>query len=296
MGNSKRIANVYSWLAKVDSLFDIVMLLVEDKNGLEELRETNCRIEPLGHLSAMEFSDLDAIIVCSEAQYKIKNILVELGADNTRIYNEEYCLQFLQPKDKMKFYEELLYRQCHSQYVTRNIKVGAFSYGIPDIWQFSVAEKVNIGKFCSMAKNVKIYTGGEHRYDWATTYPFNHIMLEYSYIQGHPATKGNVVIGNDVWIGSDAKIMSGVVIGDGAVIGANALVTKNVPPYAIVGGNPAEIIKYRFEKDVIEKFQQIKWWDWAYEYIYEAIPFLQSNDFEKVFEFYDEVVMKNRER
>lgn len=90
--------------------------------------------------------------------------------------------------------------------------------------------------------------------------------------------KGDIVIGNDVWIGYEATILSGVHIGDGAIIGAKALVTKDVPAYSIVGGIPAREIKKRFDPETIQKLKQLKWWDWSYEKIRHAIPYLKNGD------------------
>jgi len=118
-------------------------------------------------------------------------------------------------------------------------------------------EGLIIGKYCSIAANVTIMLGGNHRYDWITTYPFSVIWPAYSYIKGHPKSKGFVVIGNDVWIGRNAMIMSGVHIGDGAVVGAGSIITKDVPPYAIVAGNPAKVVRYRFNEDQIERLLRI---------------------------------------
>lgn len=129
--------------------------------------------------------------------------------------------------------------------------------------------------------------GGEHRSDWVSTYPFNALVGEFSDIEGHPATKGDIVIGNDVWIVSGAKIMSGVTIGDGAVIGANALVTKDIPPYAVCGGIPAKIIKYRFSKKIIKKLLEICWWDRSDEEIAGAVHFLQSGDTNGLIEYFE---------
>ena len=104
--------------------------------------------------------------------------------------------------------------------------------------------KLEVGNFCSIATNVKIYLGGNHRTDWVTTYPFGHRELDtfnaFNGI-GHPSTKGDVIIGNDVWIGDNVTIMSGVNIGDGVVIANNSHVVKNVKPYSLVGGNPCKI-------------------------------------------------------
>lgn len=104
-----------------------------------------------------------------------------------------------------------------------------------------------------------------------------------------PATKGDIVIGNDVWIGKEATILSGVTIGDGAVVGCKALVAKDVPPYTIVGGNPAKVIKKRFPNDIIEKLLKIKWWDWEDEKIEKAIPLLLSNDMVAFLDFAENI-------
>ena len=93
-----------------------------------------------------------------------------------------------------------------------------------------------------------------------------------------------MTIGNDVWIGQSTIILSGVTIGDGAIIGANSLVTKDVKPYAVVGGNPAKLIKYRFDEDTIDKLLKIKWWDWSIDKIIHNRHLLNSDDFEKLFE------------
>lgn len=95
-----------------------------------------------------------------------------------------------------------------------------------------------------------------------------------------PASNGDVIIGNDVWIGSEATIISGVRVGDGAVIGARAVVTGDVPPYAIAAGNPARIVKMRFEEKTIDRLLQIRWWEWEDKRIEKALPLLLSTDIE----------------
>lgn len=157
--------------------------------------------------------------------------------------------------------------------------MGKGSYGQPQVLGFGEGACVIVGKYCSIATGVSIMTGGEHRVDWVTTYPFSAIWPDVAgHIPGHPKTKGNVIIGNDVWIGMNVFILSGVTIGDGAVIGAGALVSKDIPPYAIVGGNPAKLIRYRFDPQTIKKLLSIAWWNWSDEEIIKAMPLLLSND------------------
>ena len=145
------------------------------------------------------------------------------------------------------------------------MSVGKYTYGYPNVlWQNNDAKLV-IGNFCSIAGNVNVYLGGNHRTDWVTTFPFGHIhqnVFNKYNGEGHPSTKGDVIIGNDVWIAANVTIMPGVTIGDGAVIANNSHVVKNVEPYSLVGGNPATLIKYRFSQEQIQHLLRIKWWYW----------------------------------
>jgi acetyltransferase-like isoleucine patch superfamily enzyme len=159
--------------------------------------------------------------------------------------------------------------------------IGEFTYGEPLILEWGENTTLKIGKFCSFAKDVTILLGGNHRGDWITTFPFSAFFDEFKHIPGHPATKGDVIIGNDVWIGTDSLILSGVNIGDGAIVGARSVVTKNVEPYAIVAGNPAKQIKTRFTDDVIEDLLKIEWWNWEIEEIKENMSLLLSSDVQK---------------
>lgn len=163
------------------------------------------------------------------------------------------------------------------------MEIGKYTYGTEYI-RLSFQNSGNvlkIGSFCSIALNCNIFLGGNHRTDWITTYPFGHInhnVFNSFSGEGHPSSKGDVIIGNDVWIGSNVTIMSGVVIGDGAVIACNSHVVKNVEPYTIVGGNPAKLIKYRFDKQIIDKLLKIKWWEWDDEKININAPLLCSSE------------------
>lgn len=94
--------------------------------------------------------------------------------------------------------------------------------------------------------------------------------------RGHPVSKGHIIIGNDVWIGINSTLMSGINIGDGAVIGAGAVVASDIPPYAIACGNPAKVIKYRFEETIVSRLTSLRWWDFPDNIIEEIVPFLQQ--------------------
>lgn len=167
-----------------------------------------------------------------------------------------------------------------------NIVVDKHTYGHEGIIirHWGELAKLRIGKFCSIAENVTVFLGGNHRTDWVTTYPFPAFQEFWplaASVEGHPSTNGDVVVGNDVWIGANSTIMSGVSIGDGAVIGAYSLVTKDVKPFEIVGGNPAKHIKFRFEGKIINQLLVIKWWNWDDERINELTPLLCSNNIER---------------
>jgi len=154
--------------------------------------------------------------------------------------------------------------------------IGDWTYGTPDVF-FGEGSILKIGKFCSIAARVTLLLGGEHYVDWVTTYPFNPLFPSASIYPVNAKSKGNIIIGNDVWIGMNSYVLSGVTIGNGAVIAAHSTVVKDVPPYAIVGGNPAKLIRYRFSQPIIAELEQIAWWNWPIEKIAEAWPYLLSN-------------------
>jgi acetyltransferase-like isoleucine patch superfamily enzyme len=161
---------------------------------------------------------------------------------------------------------------------------GKYTYGTPIVHWGNDNAKLVFGNFCSIATNVNIFLGGNHRTDWVTTYPFGHInqntFNNFNGI-GHPSTRGDVIIGNDVWIASNVTIMSGVTIGDGAVIANNSHVVKDVEPYSLIGGNPAKLIKYRFTREQIEKLLEIKWWYWDDEKINKFTTLLCNSNIDE---------------
>lgn len=147
--------------------------------------------------------------------------------------------------------------------------------GVPEI-----AFGSKIGKFCSIAENLQFIVRGSHMMDWVTTYPFQAVWGMDVPLHDLPP-HSPITIGNDVWIAANVKIKQGVKIGDGAVLATECFVTKDVPPYAVVGGNPAKIIKYRFTEEQIKDLLEIKWWDWEDEKIKKFVPLLVSNNIDE---------------
>jgi acetyltransferase-like isoleucine patch superfamily enzyme len=154
--------------------------------------------------------------------------------------------------------------------------IGAHSYGMPTIRRFQGdTATVQIGKYCSLADGSVFMVGGNHRTDWITTYPLRIMLgLPGALTDGHPTSKGDIIVGNDVWIGADARILSGVEIGDGAVIGASSVVATDVRPYAIFAGNPAREIRRRFSDRTVEELRRTAWWDWPDELVRDRVEYL----------------------
>ena len=148
-------------------------------------------------------------------------------------------------------------------------------------------DRLIIGKFCSIACGAKfLFNSANHALRSLSNYSFPLFFEEWGLNKKNVASawdnKGDIIIGNDVWIGYEAVIMAGVHIGDGAVIAARAVVTKDVPPYTIVGGTPARKIRMRFEEETIAKLQQIQWWNWPVEKIRRSLPYIMEGTVDRL--------------
>lgn len=201
------------------------------------------------------------------------------------IFKERYFDKYL----KMQYLKIKTRHKCND-FANPALEIGDYTYCIGlEIFTGLDTYKCRIGRFCALSDNIKVLLGIDHRSDWNSIYPFNSFMKEFSSIIGYPSSKGDVIIGNDVWIGLDTVLLSGVTIGDGSVIGARSVVSKSVPPYCIAAGNPARVVRKRFTDEMENMMDKIKWWDWPDDKIYDAIPLLQSNNYEGLKDFW----MKN---
>ena len=181
-----------------------------------------------------------------------------------------------------RFFEFLIRQRRYYRY-KRNIRegylqIGEHSYGMPEVQVYKGSEaKVTIGKYCSIAPDVTFITGGIHPVDWVSTFPFRARWgLPGGEKDGMPATKGDIVVGNDVWIGTHTIVLSGVKIGHGAVICSGSVVSKDIQPYCVAGGVPAKTIKKRFSDDEIGRLLELKWWDCGRAEILEDLSLLSS--------------------
>lgn len=172
-----------------------------------------------------------------------------------------------------------------------NIVVGDYTYydDFEDVRNFEknvryhfdfIGDQLRIGKFCAIASGVEfILNGGNHLVDALSSYPFSIFGYGWEHAmegRGFP-NKGDITVGNDVWLGYRSVILAGVTIGDGAIVGAYSVVTKDVPPYTIVAGNPAKEIRRRFSDMEIERLLNLKWWDWPIEKISANVHLLTGN-------------------
>lgn len=161
-------------------------------------------------------------------------------------------------------------------------------------------DKLIIGKFCSIASGTKFIMGAaNHRISSVTTYPFH--VFGGLWEEKTPAhlsqlpRKGDTVVGNDVWFGRESVILPGVKIGDGAIVAAYSVVTRDVPPYGVVGGNPARLLKKRFDDGLIQLLLRFRWWDREPEELTELLPLLCNPDLEQVARRLEEILAEEEE-
>lgn len=162
---------------------------------------------------------------------------------------------------------------------------GTGSYGIPTIYTFIHDDtRMIVGNYSSIGGTYLL--GGQHNVNHVTTYPLRiQFEMDGAGTDDVPVSRGDIHVGSDVWTGYGCFVPSGTTIGDGAVVATGAVVTKDVPPYAIVGGSPAKLIRYRHTEEQREALLQIRWWDWPEEDVREAVPYLASEDIDAFIEF-----------
>ena len=254
-----------------------------DKDADEISKSMNCVVKKLDSIClentffviSLRGYDLSAIDMCIKRGIELQNIYYLVCGD---LVNKE----------------DIIYKGC---------SVGRYTYGYDNLLEYFPLAKY-IGRYCSINKSAKIWNN--HSLDCVTTSPFldhpmfmnweeyieiNQMVLKYGkhknnsyYDYSTIRDNEEVTIGNDVWIGANVIILPGVNVGDGAVLAAGAVVCKDVPPYAIVGGVPAKVIRYRFDKNVIENMLDIKWWEWSHDDIKNNIQlFYEPEEFIKHF-------------
>jgi acetyltransferase-like isoleucine patch superfamily enzyme len=159
------------------------------------------------------------------------------------------------------------------------VAVGAHSYfdGALTFALWQPDERISIGAYCSLARDVVIFGGGDHDTRRATTYPFHRLLADGAELEAglrDDTPAGETAIGHDVWIGHGARILAGVQVGHGAVVGAGAVVTRDVPDYGIVAGNPARLTRLRLAPEHVDRLLALAWWEWPHEQVLANVGWL----------------------
>ncbi len=183
-------------------------------------------------------------------------------------------------------------RTCFLKNIIKNpnIDVGDYTYydDPDDIHNFEknvlyhfdfIGDKLIIGKFCQIAAGVRfLMSGGSHYLGGYSSFPFVIFKSDWSHVPLVSTSKGDTSVGNDVWFGNSVTVMPGIKIGDGAIIATNSVVTQDVEPYSIMGGNPAQLIRKRFDQDTINFLLELKWWNWSIEKISKNVLHIMHAD------------------
>jgi acetyltransferase-like isoleucine patch superfamily enzyme len=162
-----------------------------------------------------------------------------------------------------------------------NYEIGIGTYGMPLVHDLNENTTLRIGAYTSIASNVQIFLGGNHRADWVSSYPFPAFFPEAGHIKNFDVSRGDVVIGSDVWLCANCTILSGVKIGHGAVIASGAVVSRDVEPYAVMAGNPARHVRWRFDEPVRLALLETAWWTWPEEEIKQILDKLCSSNLDE---------------
>lgn len=169
--------------------------------------------------------------------------------------------------------QQVKFRKCYPDY-----EIGTGTYGLPIVHDLKEGATLKIGAYCSISSNVQIFLGGQHRLDWVSSYPFPAFLHEASHIKNYGGSRGDVVIGSDVWLCANSTILSGVTIGHGAVVANGALVSRDVEPYSIVAGNPAQRVRWRFDEVTRPALLNSVWWEWSENEIRQNVDKLCSDN------------------
>jgi acetyltransferase-like isoleucine patch superfamily enzyme len=207
-------------------------------------------------VSTAWYADIDLVLLAAAAD-RLQPIASRLGTTHVGLAGQIAMGKFRQ-------FRIWLGLRGDPRAIPRHAKVGRGTYGIngEKFFNCTEASPVEIGAFCSIAPDVLFLCQGNHPIDRASTFPLQHQVFRTRKPLEYLQTKGPIIVGNDVWIGRRSMILSGVTIGHGAVIAAGSVVTKDVPAYCVAGGNPARIIKKRFDDDIISALLEIQWWNW----------------------------------
>lgn len=191
-----------------------------------------------------------------------------------RLIRRAWCKLLGKQEPPKVFSSQAKFKKLYPDY-----EVGVGTYGVPNVHDWNEGTTLKIGAYCSIAGNVQIFLGGNHRTNWVSSFPFPKYFSELNcLIKDFGVTKGDVIIGSDVWLARNCTILSGITIGHGAVVATGAVVTRDVAPYAIVAGNPAKQIRWRFDEATRSALLASAWWNWPEAEIRKIAVKLCSDD------------------